>query len=227
MSWFSKTFSTSIGRKLIMSLAGLFLIVYLVVHMGINFLVILYDSPQNFNIAANFMGTNQVIRVFEIVLFLGFILHIVYGLIVSYRNKTARPIGYKIKKNSSTEHFSNFMTHTALIILVFLVIHLVDFYVKAKITHEGINYVAYDGVDYKDLGTLVIEKFRSGGYVVFYVAALLFLGFHLLHGFYSAFQTLGWTHQKYTPFIKGFAWVYTLVVTLGFIAIPVYVYFFK
>lgn len=227
MSWFSKTFSTSIGRKLIMSLAGLFLILYLLVHMGINFLVILYDSPRNFNIAAHFMGTNPVIRVFEVVLFLVFILHIVYGLIISYRNKVARPIGYKLKKNSSTEYFSNYMTHTALIILVFLIIHLVDFYVKVKITHEGFGYVNYDGVDYKDLGSLVVEKFKMGGYVIFYVTLLLFLGFHLLHGFYSAFQSLGWTHKKYTPFIKGVAVVYTVVVTLGFVAIPLYVYFFK
>src|SRR5690606_26359842 len=131
------------------------------------------------------------------------------------------------KKNSSTEYFSNYMTHTALIIFVFLVIHLVDFYVKAKITHEGIAYANYDGIDYKDLGSLVIAKFKIGGYVIFYVAALLFLGFHLLHGFYSAFQTLGLTHKKYTPFIKGVAVVYTLVVTLGFISIPLYVYFFK
>lgn len=226
MSWFSKTFTTSLGRKLIMSVAGLGLVVYLLVHMGINLLVILYDTPETFNIAANFMGTNKVIKVAEVGLFLMFILHIVYGLIVSYRNKKARPIGYKIKKNSSSEAFSDYMTHTALIILVFLVIHMADFYVKAKITHD-VEPVIYNGIEYHNIGALVLEKFQMLGYVIFYVISMIFLGFHLLHGFYSAFQTMGLTHKKYSPIIKGTSIVYTLIVTIGFISIPVYIYFFK
>lgn len=226
MSWFNKTFSTSIGRKLLMALAGLFLIVYLVIHLGINFLIVLFDDPETFNKAAHFMGTNWVIRIFEVILFLGFIIHIVYGLIISYRNKKARPVGYKIKKNSSSEAFSNFMTHTGIIVFIFLIIHMADFYVKLKITGD-VDTIIYDGETYHNLGALVIEKFKMTGYVIFYVIALLLLGFHLKHGFYSAFQTLGWTHKKYTPFIKGVSVVYTLVITLGFIAIPVFVYFFK
>lgn len=226
MGWFIKTFSSSLGRKLIMSVAGIGLLIYLLVHMSINLLVIFYDTPQTFNVAAHFMGTNKVIRVVEVGLFLFFILHIVYGLIVSYRNKAARPIGYKLKKNSSKEAFSDYMTHTALIILVFLVIHLANFYVRGKIIGD-VPPVVYDGVTYHDMGGLVIQKFQNLGFVVFYVAAMLFLGFHLLHGFYSAFQTLGWTHKKYIGLIKGASVVYTLIVTIGFMAIPIYIYFFK
>jgi succinate dehydrogenase / fumarate reductase, cytochrome b subunit len=226
MSWFSKTFSSSLGRKLIMSIAGIGLLVYLLVHMGINSLIIFYDSPQTFNVAANFMGSNRAIRVIELLLFLTFILHIVYGLIISYRNKMSRPIGYKLKKNSSSEAFSDYMTHTALIVLVFLVIHLATFFVRGKII-GNVDVIEYNGIPYQDMGGLVIETFKSAPYVIFYVVAILFLGFHLLHGLYSAFQTMGLTHKKYIGFIKGVSIVYTLVVTLGFIAIPVYIYFFK
>jgi succinate dehydrogenase / fumarate reductase, cytochrome b subunit len=226
MSWFRKTFTSSLGRKLIMSIAGIGLLVYLLVHMGINSLIIFFDSPQTFNVAANFMGSNRAIRVIEILLFLTFILHIVYGLIISYRNKMSRPIGYKLKKNSSTEPFSDYMTHTALIILVFLVIHLANFFVRGKIIGD-VDVIYYDGVPYQDMGGLVVQKFQNLGFVIFYVIAIIFLGFHLLHGLYSAFQTMGLTHKKYIGFIKGVSLVYTLVVTIGFIAIPVYIYFFK
>jgi succinate dehydrogenase / fumarate reductase, cytochrome b subunit len=226
MSWFRKTFTSSLGRKLIMSIAGIGLLVYLLVHMGINSLIIFFDSPQTFNVAANFMGSNRAIRVIEILLFLTFILHIVYGLIISYRNKMSRPIGYKLKKNSSTEPFSDYMTHTALIILVFLVIHLANFFVRGKII-GNVDVIYYDGVPYQDMGGLVVQKFQNLGFVIFYVVAIIFLGFHLLHGLYSAFQTMGLTHKKYIGFIKGVSLVYTLVVTIGFIAIPVYIYFFK
>jgi succinate dehydrogenase / fumarate reductase, cytochrome b subunit len=227
MSWYSKTFSTSLGRKLIMSVAGIGLLVYLLVHMGINSLIIFFDSPQTFNVAANFMGSNRAIRVIEIFLFLTFILHIVYGLVVSYRNKMARPIGYKVKKNSSKEPFSDYMTHTALIVLVFLVIHLATFFVRGKITGD-VDVIYYDGIPYQDMGGLVVSTFKSSlAYVIFYVVAIIILGFHLLHGMYSAFQTMGLTHKKYIGFIKGASIVYTLIVTLGFIAIPIVIYFFK
>ena len=85
--------------------------------------------------------------------------------------------------------------------------------------------VVYGGKDYHDLGILVIEKFQIPGYVIFNIACFLFLGFHLLHGFWSAFQTLGLDHRRYTPLIKALGIIYTVVITGGFIYIPIYVYF--
>ncbi len=218
-------FNSSVGRKLIMSLAGLFLISFLLVHLGINLLVFL-ESKEPFNKAAHFMGTNPVIKIMELTLFGGFLLHIIYGMIVSLQNKLARPIGYAKSNNSQQSFFSKYMFHTAVVIGIFLVLHLIDFYVKAKFI-GGVPEVVYNGENYHDLATLVIARFKIGWVVWVYVAALLGLGFHLHHGFQSAFQTLGLNHPVYTPIIKGLGILYTILVTLGFMSIPVLVYFIK
>lgn len=173
-----------------MSLAGLFLIVFLLVHLGINLLLILYDSPETYNRAAHFMQTNLLIKVIEVVLFGGFFLHIIYGLIVQIENWLSRPKGYRIANYSQTSFFSRFMIHTAAIIFVFLVIHLMDFYFRAKFGEpELVRYS--DGKELVDFGSMVVAKFHLPEFVIGYVLAFLFLGFHLLHGFQSAFQTLG------------------------------------
>ena len=118
-----------------MSLAGIFLIIFLLVHMGINLLVIIYEDPMVYNKAAHFMTSNILIKIFEIILFGGFLLHIIYALILQIQNWIARPRRYNKANYSNTSFFSKFMIHTAVIILVFLVIHFVDFYFKAKFGH--------------------------------------------------------------------------------------------
>jgi succinate dehydrogenase / fumarate reductase cytochrome b subunit len=195
-----------------------------VVHLGINLSLILSDSREIFNKAAHFMGTNVVVRVMELTLFGGFLLHMIYGIVVQLQNWLARPKRYKKENYSQTSFFSKFMIHTAIIITVFLIIHLFDFYFKVKIFGE-VPSVIYDGKDYHDLGLLVVEKFKIGWIVIFYVACFLFLAFHLLHGFQSAFQTLGINHPIYSPIVKATGIIYTIVITTGFIAIPIYIYF--
>lgn len=221
----SSIFSSSIGRKLIMSLAGLFLVTFLVVHLGINLLV-LKDSPEPYNKAAHFMMNNIVIKVFEIVLFGGFLLHMIYGAIVTFQNWIARPVGYVKTNNSQTSFFSRYMLHTAVIITIFIVLHLFDFYIKSKFQGD-VGEVIYNGKSYHDLSALVIGRFQITWVVIVYLVALLGLGFHLHHGFQSAFQTLGLNHPVYTPIIKGAGLLYTIVVTLGFMSIPILVYFLK
>src|SRR5512133_4154159 len=129
----SSILTSSIGKKLMMSLAGIFLIVFLVVHLGINLSLIFADSRETFNKAAHFMGNNIVVRVMEIILFGGFLLHMIYGVIIQLQNWMARPDRYKKDNYSQTSFFSKFMIHTAVIITIFLVIHLFDFYLKAKL----------------------------------------------------------------------------------------------
>lgn len=219
----SSIFTSSIGKKLLMSLAGLFLISFLLVHMGLNLLVILSDDPMVFNKAAHFMGTNKLIKIFEIVLFGGILLHIIYALILQVQNWFARPRRYQKVIKSDTSAFSRWMIHTAIIILTFLVIHLVDFYFKAKFGH--VDDMVAGGVHYHDLYTLVIEKFKIPGFVIFYIASFIFLGFHLIHGFQSAFKTLGINNKKYSPIIQILGILYTIVVVGGFSAIPLVIYF--
>jgi succinate dehydrogenase / fumarate reductase cytochrome b subunit len=215
--------TSSIGKKLLMSLAGIFLIVFLLVHMGINLLVIIYEDPMVYNKAAHFMTSNIIIKIFEIILFGGFLLHIIYALILQIQNWIARPKRYNKANYSNTSFFSKFMIHTAAIILVFLVIHFMDFYIKAKFGRAA--EVIVDGVHYHDFATEVIDKFKMLPFVIFYIAAIVFLGFHLIHGFQSAFKTLGMDNRKYTGAIQVLALLYCVIVVAGYSIIPVIIYF--
>lgn len=217
---------SSLTKKYIMSLAGLFLLTFLLVHLTINLLLLIDDSRGLFNEAAHFMGTNIFIQTFQWVLFGGFAIHIIFGVIVQIHNWMARPKRYNKKAVSEKSYFSKFMIHTGVIIFIFLAIHLADFFIKkmgglVPEIHSG------DLAGMEDMGTLVIEKFKMGGYVLFYVLALLVLGFHLDHAFQSAFQSLGLNHNKYTPFIKWLSHFVAIVLTVGYITIPLSIYFFK
>lgn len=214
---------SSLTKKYVMALAGLFLITFLFVHMSINLLVLL-PCTDWFNIAAHFMGTNILIKIFEFVLFGGFIIHIIYGIFIQIQNWVARPNRYKVEGWSHTSPFSKFMIHTAVLIFIFLIIHMGDFYIKAKFLGE-VGEVAIDGHMYHDLAGLVIAKFQIPLYVFGYILALLFLGFHLQHGFQSAFQSLGLSHEKYTPFIKWLSTIIAIVLVVGYTIIPLVIYF--
>jgi len=216
---------SSITKKVIMALAGLFLISFLLVHLGINLTVLIpVTGREIFNKAAHFMGTNPLIKVFEIVLFGGFIIHILYGLVLQMQNWKARPTGYKVQAPTQLSYFSKFMIHTGILIFIFLVIHMIDFYFKAKFT-DVVPSVTYDGKTYQDLGLLIIEKFKLPGFVIGYIISFLFLGFHLHHAFQSAFQSMGWNHSKYTPVVKSLSLVVSVVIPLGFTIIPLVIYF--
>lgn len=222
----SNIFSSSIGRKLLMSLAGLFLCTFLIVHLGINLLLIIFESSKPFNIAANFMASNIIIKVFEIILLVAILIHIIMGLTLQIQNWLARPKRYKKANSSQTSFFSKYMIHTAAIILAFFIIHLLDFYFASKFFDE-VEEISYDnGITHiHDLASLVIARFSKLEFIIIYIAAILFLGFHLHHAFQSAFRTLGLDHKKYTPFIKKVGMLYTVIITLGFISIPVVIYF--
>ena len=219
----SSIFTSSIGKKLVMSLAGIFLILFLLVHLTINLLVIIFDDPMVFNKAAHFMSSNILIKIFEIILFGGILLHVIYALILQVQNWIARPKRYNKANFSNTSFFSKFMIHTAIITLVFLAIHFVDFYFKAKFGHA--SEIMVDGVAYHDFARELEDKFKMLPFVIFYVAAFIFLGFHLIHGFQSAFKTLGIDNKKYTPAIQVLAIIYSVVVVGGFSLIPLLMYF--
>jgi len=219
----SNLFTSSIGKKFLMSLAGLFLITFLLVHLGVNLLLLLYEDPMVFNKVAHFMGTNILIKIFEIVLFGGFLLHIIYALILQIQNWLARPKRYHKISKTETSAFSRWMIHTAIIILTFLVIHIADFYYKAKFGHA--EEILFNGIHYHDLASMVVSKFQIPGFVIFYIASFILLGFHLMHGFQSAFKTLGLNNLKITPVIQVLSLLYTILVVGGFTAIPLVIYF--
>lgn len=208
-----------------MSLMGLFLMVFLVVHLSINLLLLVDPTRELFNTAAHFMGTNPFIQTFQWVLFLGFTIHIILGFVLQIQNWIARPKGYKVKATSEDSFFSKYMIHTGVIILIFLGIHFVNFFFRVKIFHTVPDFIL-NGVNtgMEDMGIVVVELFQNPSYVIGYVIALIILGFHLDHGFQSAWQSIGVNNSKYTPFLKGFGHLYAIFIPLGFIAIPVVIY---
>lgn len=222
----STTFLTfsSITKKIVMACAGLFLVVFLLVHLGINLTLLRGDDGGWFNDASNFMATNYIIKIFEVVLFGGFLLHIFVGIILTLKNWASRPVGYYKTNKSKTSFFSKYMIWTGLIIFIFLAIHFMNFYfVKIGLVPvpEGAN-------DKHDMYHMAINLFATPLYSYIYMVFMILLGFHLYHAFLSAFQTLGLNHNKYNSTIKSISLIYSLFVCTGFLVIPVYfLYFFN
>lgn len=222
MSWISDTLSSSIGRKVSMSLTGLFLVSFLFVHLSGNFLMFKNDGGDAFNVYTKFMSTNTLIRVLEIGLLVGFLLHIYTAFVLTRKNKAARPIGYAVPSNNpKVSWFSTNMGLSGSIVLVFLVIHLMNFYWKFH--YDWTKMVLIDNEPHKDMYTLVILVFQhQWWYSLLYVVAMVLLGFHLNHGFQSAFRTLGVDHVKYTPIITGLGVLISILLPIGFAIFPIY-----
>jgi len=206
-----------------MSLAGSFLVIFLLVHLSINLLVIIAEDPMVYNKAAHFMSTNPVIKVFEFVLLGAILLHVIYALILQVQNWLARPKRYVKANYSNTSFFSKFMIHTAIITLVFLVIHFMDFYFKAKFGHG--ETLVVDGITYHDFASEIEDKFKMLPFVIFYIAAFVFLGFHLVHGFQSAFKTIGLESRRLNSFLQIAAMIYSVLIVAGYSLIPLMIYF--
>jgi len=211
----SSFLGSSLTKKIVMAFAGLFLITFLLVHLGLN-LFLLSDDPSPFNKAAHFMASNPIIKIFELVLMGGFLLHILWGVILQIQNWLARPVRYKKTAETQISFFSKYMIYTGGIIFIFLVIHFVNFYFVKLGLVEG---------DHENFYGMAHELFQLGGYVVFYLVSLLILGFHLHHAFQSAFQTLGLNHETYTPLIKVIGLGYSIFVPAGYAIIPLIIYF--
>ncbi|AYA36959.1 succinate dehydrogenase [Hymenobacter oligotrophus] len=222
MSWLSKALTSSIGRKIVVAVTGLFLCSFLVVHLVGNLQLFKNDGGVAFNIYSHFMGTNPVIRVMEIVLVAGFVFHIYETYMLTARNKAARGAqGYVVNHNEQNSPWqSRNMGLLGTIILIFLLVHLYNFFYRARFGELDPDINNND-----DLFTLVASSFKQWWYVVLYVAAQIALGFHLVHGFKSAFQTLGLTHRKYTPAITYAGYAFAILVAAGFAVMPLYFYF--
>ena len=224
MNWFLALFSSSIGKKLIMSLTGLFLITFLVVHLAGNLQLMKSDGGESFNLYAAFMTTNPLIKTVSYLLYTSIIVHAVWAIILTRKNRAARGAqGYAMVKNSSHWTSRN-MGILGTIIFIFLVIHMKDFW--AQMHWGGINKVTYDGKEVNDLYTVVAMAFAKPWYVLLYVISMAMLAFHLWHGFASAFKTLGLNHVKYNPVIKFVGQAFAIIVPALFALIPVWMFTF-
>jgi succinate dehydrogenase / fumarate reductase cytochrome b subunit len=222
MSKKSGLLSSSIGKKFIMGITGLFLISFLVVHCFINSLIFFNDGGLTFNEGAHFMATNWLIRFGEFVLFGGLILHMVQSLMLTLENRKARPIGYaSFNGSANSTWYSRSMGLLGTLILMFLIIHLSHFWVVSRFT--GIPTEDANGRE--DLYEVMRLTFTQPWVIILYSLSMISLAYHLLHGFQSAFQTLGLNHKKYTPWIKKMGLAFSIIVPLTFAAMPIAMYF--
>jgi succinate dehydrogenase / fumarate reductase cytochrome b subunit len=201
-----------------MSLTGLFLITFLMVHLFGNIQLLLDDGGESFTEFVVFMEENPLIKVVAYGLYFFILLHSVQGMLIWLSNKRSKGTSYAVKTNANASWASKNMFYLGILIFVFLVIHMGDWWLELKILHEYNDDALYQNV---------IDTFKIPVYVVLYEVAMIALFFHLKHGFQSAFQTLGINHSKYSPIINGLGWIYSIVVPLGFFIIPLYIYFFK
>ena len=211
-------FSSSLGKKYLMAITGLFLCSFLVIHFLGN--ITLYTDPVQFNEYTRFMSSNPIIRVMEIVLVAGFLTHIIDAIMLTRANKKAQPVKYAMNKNKSSWYSRN-MGLTGSIILAFLILHLQSFWYEYKFG-EVLMTVDSNGDEIKDMFTIVKIAFSEWWYSAIYVLAMILLGSHLNHGFQSAFQSVGLRHKKYTPTIKMLGTGFAISITIGFISFPIY-----
>jgi succinate dehydrogenase / fumarate reductase cytochrome b subunit len=232
MSEFKETFNSSLGKKLIMALTGLFLCTFLIVHLGGNLLLFKNDEGYMFNMYANFLTHFPPIEVIAYILYLCILVHTLYAIILTIKNRKARPVGYAVTASDNASWQSKNMGLLGSILFLFLVIHMSDFWYSYKYT-DKVGYKEYrtdlssgitqsvefvptsqnfensvstenniEIVRVKDLHARVASSFTNVLYVIFYVIAMVAVSFHLKHGFQSAFRTLGWVHRKYTPIVE-------------------------
>ncbi len=214
-----------------MGLSGLFLISFLVVHVGINACVFadlsIFDSNDNgrmFNKAAHFMGSSYVIRIMEIGLFIGFFVHIIQGYVLEAQNLGRRSVGYKVKMGSKgSAWYKKSMGLLGTLLLLFLIMHISHFWIPSRITHD-LEPVQYGDLEAHNLFARMVAVFQNPWIVVLYVLGCISLAWHLLHGFQSAFRTLGISNHRYIGLIQAFGTGFSIIVPLLFALMPISMY---
>ena len=228
MKW-SQFFTSSVGKKLVMSLTGLFLISFLVIHVGLNACIWANDGGEMFNKSAHFMGTMILIRIIEWGLFGGFIAHIIQGYSLEAKNLTRRGQGYAIAMgNKGSKWYSRTMGLLGTLLFLFLIMHINHFWISSRFggmaNIKPLSEVEYNGVAYHNLYAQMLKIFQDPIVVVLYVLGCISLCYHLMHGFQSAFRTLGVHNNRYLLIIRNFGKGFAIVVSIGFAMMPISFY---
>ncbi|MCE2731816.1 MAG: succinate dehydrogenase cytochrome b subunit [Flammeovirgaceae bacterium] len=225
MNWLITLFTSTLGRKLLMALTGLFLILFLAVHLIGNLQLLKDDGGRAFNVYAEFMSTNPLIQIVSKGNFFFILLHIFISIVLTIKNRQARGTDrYAVTSGKSSIWSSRNMGILGTIVLVFLVVHLKHFW--AEMHFGDMPKVTYDGTEYRDIYSLVAQWFAVPWYVALYVFCMAAVGFHLWHGFASSFQTLGLNHPKYNGIINFLGKTFSVVVPALFAWIPINMFFF-
>jgi succinate dehydrogenase / fumarate reductase cytochrome b subunit len=216
---------STLGKKILMGLSGLFLSGFIVVHL-IGNIALFYPDKDPFNKYAHFlMSLGGLLYLAELILAALFLGHFIYAIMVTWQNwSSGKPGRYAVVTNqghpSRKTWASTTMIYTGIIIMVFLVLHLLHFKYGPVIM-----YTTKDGMYIRDLYTLVHQFYGNIWNALFYMVVMVLLGFHLSHGFWSAFQSLGISHPVYTPLLYGLGYLFAIIMGFGFFVIPVWSYF--
>lgn len=224
MTWVTQTLSSSLGRKVVMSLTGLFLSSFLIVHMAGNLQIFKGDNGRAFNEYTYFMTHNPVIITISYLLYTSILVHALMSFILTRHNRASRPVKYAYSRPEANSPWSSRnMGILGTVLLFFLIIHMRTFWYEM---HFGsVPMAEYDGKQYKDLYVVVKEAFSQWWYVLFYIISMAAVGYHLAHGFQSGFQSLGIRHTKYTPVIEFVGrYFFALIIPVAFAAMPIYVF---
>ncbi|MFC6857801.1 succinate dehydrogenase cytochrome b subunit [Zunongwangia atlantica] len=210
---------SSIAKKVAMALSGLFLVLFLLQHFTINLTSVF--SEDLFNELSHFMGTNFLVQaVLQPVLIFGVIFHFVMGFVLEAKNRGARNVKYvKYNGGANSSWMSRNMIYSGLVVLAFLALHFYDFWVP-EIVHK---YVESHPEDASRYYSEMIVKFEDPIRVAAYCLSFVFLSLHLLHGFSSSFQSMGW-NNKYAKGVRGLTVAYAIIIPLGFIFIALFHY---
>lgn len=227
MSPFSRILNTSVGKKLVSGLTGLALVGFVIVHLLGNLAI--FAGPEALNIYSHTlqsMGGGSLVIAAEVVLLAFFLFHIVTGVQVALTRRAARPVAYAKTGNaghtSKKTSSSTTMIYTGIVLLAFTVFHLISLKFGPA---ESEGYVTvHNGVEMRDMYRLVVERFQNIFYVLGYVVVMSLLGWHLRHGVWSAFQSLGLTNRKILPIAYTLGGLLALALALGFIVLPIYIF---
>jgi len=224
----SNFISSSIGKKLILSLSGLFLITFLLIHLTAN--LFLLGGSEAFNMAVHFMDTNPIIQIMQPLLAIGFFIHILYGVIIQFQNWKATPVKYNtVNQKESSKWSARNMIWLGLFIFAFLFIHIGNYFYVMKFGEMG-EFTASNGEKMHDAYKLVSSLFTDGSfgmiYSAIYIIGFVALGLHLNHAFWSAFQTIGWSNDVWRKRLSVIGTLYAILIAVGFSIIPLYFLFF-
>jgi len=214
----------STGSKFLMSITGLFMVMFVAVHLTVNLLLIFDDSGELFNMTVHFMENSLVVGIIEPLLGLGFFIHITWSFFLEYRNWKALCVSHNKKESGNYVTWaSRNMLVLGSLVLVFLVIHLINFFRVINFVPESLQTVTINGVEMEDTYSLVADLFKkSVVYDILYIMGGNLLGLHLSHGFWSAFHTLGLTDKHRISKIRVAGKIYAVIVAIGFSGIPLY-----
>jgi len=218
-------FTSSVGKKLVMSFTGIFLILFLIIHVGLNACIWANDGGEMFNKGAHFMGANVLPRVLEIGLFVGLLLHIVQGYMLSVQNQKARSVGYAINYgNAGSKWYSRSMALLGTLVLIFLVLHLSDFWLPNR-SSQGLSLGNEIDLYAKMRDTFSGGDWKTALTILVYVLGCAALGYHLAHGFQSAFKTIGVHNKRYHLLLSSLGYGFAIIVPLAFALMPLSFHF--